>query len=100
VRCPLKEIRDPQIEGVNQHKLCRNHTYSLEVYRLPTIVLQIVDPQHRRLHHLRKLGEEPLEVREERGIIKRPFRSLLKVPFLDWQAVGDSQPIPMNLEIR
>jgi hypothetical protein len=75
---------------IHQGQFRDNNTRSLEVHCLPAIIFQIINPQHCRIHHFRELGEEPFEICEERRIIESPFRGMLVVPFLYWQAVGNS----------
>lgn len=70
---PFGFNEDSQMQRIYQHKLRDNNSGSLKIYGLPTIILQIVHPQHSLVHLLRYLGEQPFEVCEERGVIESPF---------------------------
>ena len=62
-----------QMKRVNQHQLSDDNRCSLEVDRLPAIIIQIIYLQHGLVHQTRDLGEGPFEVCEERWIVESPF---------------------------
>ncbi len=88
-----------QMQRINQHKLRSNYTGSLEVHRLPTIVFQIEHLRHLWICQLRGLRQNPFEVCKEGWIVEGPFRGFFEVPFLDWEAVGNGEPVPMDFEV-
>lgn len=95
----MKLLQHLQMQRINQHQLCDNNCNALEIDCLPTLIFQMVDPQHPWIHHLRELRKGPFEGCKKWRIIQRPFRSLLIIPFLYRQTIRDSQPIPMDFEV-
>ena len=104
------------MQGVDQDQLRDDNACSLEVDRVPAIMTQIGDFQHRRINELREVGQKPFEGCKKGWIIKGPFggrlclssaslniksvtSKYLMVPSLDRQRVSDSEPIPVDLEI-
>ena len=82
------------------------------------MVAKVIDLEHAGVDILSKLGQQPFEIGEEGRVIEGPFRSILsnaisftfsmqvmlytylKVPLVDGEGMGNSQPIPMHLEVR
>lgn len=90
---------DVQLQRVGKQQLRDNYGAPLKVHRLPAIVVQVVHPQHGAVNEARDVGEYPLEVGEERRVVERPFRDVADVPLAERQAVGDSEPIPVDLKV-
>jgi hypothetical protein len=45
------------------------------------------------------VGHHPFEIGEEGGVIQGPFRSALRVPFLQRKTVCDGKPVAVNLKV-
>lgn len=58
---------------VDEDEFGDDHGRTLEVHSLPAIVFQCFDIEQRRVNKGRYLGHCPLEIREEWGIVQRPF---------------------------
>lgn len=67
------EFRDVPIQRKCQHQIRYYDCRALKVYGLPVLVVQVVNFQHRRVHTVGSLGEEPFEVGKERGVVECPF---------------------------
>jgi len=65
------------LQRIHKYKLGGNDSGSLEVHSSPVIIINVFDLCHIRVDVSRELGEEPLEVGEERWIVKRPLRGVL-----------------------
>jgi hypothetical protein len=87
------------LESINEEQLRHNDGGPLKIHGLPGIVVKVIEFQHGRLNQLCYMGENPLEVGEERRIVECPFRCLLVVPLGDGESVGDGKPVPVDLEI-
>jgi hypothetical protein len=73
VQYSMKPLQYSQMQRIDQNQLCDNNSCALEIYCLPTLVFQIIDPQHSWIHHSRKLRKKPFEGCEKRRIIESPF---------------------------
>jgi len=65
------------VKGEYKHKLRDNDCASLEVDRLPAVVAQVLDLEHRRIGIPGELRECPFEVGEKGRIVQCPFRGFL-----------------------
>ena len=59
-----------------------------------------LDRQHAGVREPREEREEPLEVREERGVIQRPLARRVDVPLAHGKRARDREPVPVHLEVR
>lgn len=62
---------------IYKNKLQRNDRASLEINRLPGLIVEIVQFQHRRINKDGHLREQPLQHTEKRWVVECPFGSFL-----------------------
>lgn len=90
---------DAQLEGVGEQQLRDDDGGALEVDGLPAVVAEVVDAQHGAVDEAGDVGEDPLEVGEEGRVVEGPLGGALEVPLAEGQAVGDGEPVAVDLEV-
>jgi hypothetical protein len=61
------------MQSVDQDELSDDHCSTLEVNRLPAVVIQVLHVKQTTVDICCSLGQEPLEIRKEGRIVQRPF---------------------------
>lgn len=69
----IKTCLNTQLQSIYKHQFGGDDGKPLEIYCLPAVVLQIVDPKHSWVNQLGYLRKNPFEICEERRIVKSPF---------------------------
>lgn len=64
---------DKHLQSIHQEQLGYNDRESLEVDRLPAIVVEVDYSHHGRVDQSREMGQKPLEVGEEGRVVEGPF---------------------------
>lgn len=99
VQQPNTQAKHIHLKRINQEDLSYYDGESLEVDRLPAVILEVVDAEHGWVDQLGNLRHDPFEIGKEGRVIERPFRSLFIVPLPQRKAVRDGEPITVDLEV-
>ena len=78
---PERRRLDELVQSEDEHQLSQNDGGALELDRLPAIISKVANLEHAPVKILRRLREQPFEVRKEWRVVQCPLGGLLVVPF-------------------
>lgn len=90
---------DKRLESPYEDKFGDDHGGPLEVDRLPTVIVEVVDLDHEGVDEAGDVGEDIFEVGKEGRVVEGPLRRLFKVPLIQGEALGDGEPIAVNFKV-
>ena len=86
------------IASINKKKVCRDDTHPMHYHRSLREHF-LIDLNNIRIYLRQYLGEHPLKISKEWRIVKSMLQSILKVPFLHWQRVCESEPVTVHIKV-